>query len=109
MGAIAAHGEIGGGHAESRGDVITSAERRTGSTYTLRRLKRDHPALAAKVVGGKLSANAAAIEAGFRVRTISVPLDVAKATPILRAHFMRVELQRMAATRAQLGALSGDA
>jgi hypothetical protein len=36
----------------------------TSSTYLLRRLKRDHVELAAKVVSGELSANAAAIEAG---------------------------------------------
>jgi hypothetical protein len=31
------------------------------ATYALRRLKRDHPELAEKVVSGKLSAHAAAI------------------------------------------------
>jgi len=36
--------------------------------YTLRRLKRDAPDLAAMVIAGVLSANAAAIEAGFRKR-----------------------------------------
>ena len=35
-------------------------------TYALKRLKRDRPDLAAKVIAGELSANAAAIEAGFR-------------------------------------------
>jgi len=36
------------------------------STYTLKRLKRDNPRLAEQVIKGELSANAAAIEAGFR-------------------------------------------
>jgi hypothetical protein len=36
------------------------------ATYALRRLKRDRPDLAEKVITGELSANAAAIEAGFR-------------------------------------------
>lgn len=36
------------------------------ATYALRRLKRDRPDLAEKVVAGEMSANAAAIEAGFR-------------------------------------------
>lgn len=44
----------------------------TDPTYTLRRLKRDHPELAEKVVAGKLSAHAAAIEAGFRQPTFAV-------------------------------------
>lgn len=36
------------------------------ATYALKRLKRDRPDLAAKVIAGDLSANAAAIQAGFR-------------------------------------------
>ena len=39
-----------------------------GVTYTLRRLKRDRPDLLERVVSGELSANAAAVEAGFRKR-----------------------------------------
>jgi len=46
-----------------------------GSTYAIARLKRDHPELAEKVVAGKLSAHAAAIEAGFRRPTIAVPAE----------------------------------
>lgn len=61
--AMPLHGEIGGGH--SRDSITTSANDR-GATYVLRRLKRDHPELAEKVVAGQMSANAAAIEAGFR-------------------------------------------
>jgi hypothetical protein len=38
-------------------------------TYALRRLKRDRPDLAERVVAGELSANAAAIEAGFRKKS----------------------------------------
>jgi len=37
-----------------------------GATYILKRLKRDRLDLAEKVIAGELSANAAAIEAGFR-------------------------------------------
>jgi len=47
----------------------------TSATYALRRLKRDRPELAEKVVAGKLSAHAAAIEAGFRRPTIAVPAE----------------------------------
>jgi hypothetical protein len=36
------------------------------ATYTLARLRRDRPDLAAQVEAGELSAHAAAIEAGFR-------------------------------------------
>jgi hypothetical protein len=54
----------------SKGSNTTLADR--GSTYTLRRLKRDRPDLAQKVIGGDLSAHAAAIEAGFRKRMVQV-------------------------------------
>jgi hypothetical protein len=43
--------------------------------YVVRRLKRDNPELADQVVRGELSPNAAAIKAGFRKRTVRVPLD----------------------------------
>lgn len=43
--------------------------------YTLARLKRDRPDLADKVVKGELTANAAAIIAGFRRATWSAPAD----------------------------------
>lgn len=52
----------------SNGDNVTSGEEERGNspTYALRRLKRDRPDLAERVMSGELSANAAAIEAGFR-------------------------------------------
>ena len=45
----------------NRGDNITT-DRGTSATYTLRRLTRDRPELAERVIKGELSANAAAIE-----------------------------------------------
>jgi hypothetical protein len=50
-----------GGHGNT-----TSSTVGTTATNTLRRLKRDRPDLAERVVAGEISANAAAIEAGFR-------------------------------------------
>ena len=50
-------------------DNINLKEQTKGGTdpaYTLARLKRDRPDLAAKVIKRELSANAAAIQAGFR-------------------------------------------
>jgi len=55
-----------------RSNNVTTEDRGNAPTYALRRLKRDHPELAEKVVAGKLSAHAAAIEAGFRQPTIAV-------------------------------------
>ena len=42
----------------------------TNPTYILKRLKRDRSDLADKVIKGELSANAAAIEAGFRKKSV---------------------------------------
>jgi hypothetical protein len=67
----------------------------TAATYTLRRLKRDRPDLAERVIVGELTAHAAAIEAGFRRRTISVPLDVESAARALRRHFRSEEISRL--------------
>lgn len=59
-------GKHGGARIKSeQGDNIT-LDRGTSANYTLARLDRDHPELAERVRDGKLSANAAAIEAGFR-------------------------------------------
>ena len=71
VGAAAEHGA----NQHRGGDSVATSSDDRGATYALRRLKRDHPELAEKVVSGKLSAHAAAIEAGFRKRTIAVPAD----------------------------------
>lgn len=59
--------------AKDQGDNITLIQRGTDKSYTLARLHRDHPELAERVEAGELSANAAAIEAGFRKKP--TPLD----------------------------------
>jgi hypothetical protein len=95
VGAVAAHGA--NQHTQVGGDIIpSSSQRGTSATHTLRRLKRDAPELAAKVVAGKLTANAAAIEAGFRLRTISVPLDPVRAAVALKRHFTPAKLRALA-------------
>jgi hypothetical protein len=55
------------------GSNRTKLDKGTTREYTLARLKRDHPELAERVVNGDLSANAAAIEAGFRKK--ATPLE----------------------------------
>jgi len=52
--------------ARDQGDNITLKDRGTSSAYTIARLDRDRPDLAMQVRQGSMSANAAAIEAGFR-------------------------------------------
>jgi hypothetical protein len=65
----------------------------TSKSYTLQRLERDAPELYEKVVADEMSANAAAIEAGFRTKTVSVPvhkggeMQIQRAAESLANHF----------------------
>jgi hypothetical protein len=56
-------------------DNITSSPRGTSESYVRRRLRRDRPDLLKRVDAGELSANAAAIEAGFRKPKATIPVD----------------------------------
>jgi hypothetical protein len=58
-----------GGRGHKASDNVTSF-RGNAATYTLKRLKRDRRDLFDKVCAGKMSANAAAIEAGFRKKPV---------------------------------------
>lgn len=69
---------------------LTKTEKGNSRSYTVSRLQREAPELFAKVVAGEISANAAAIKAGFRKR--KTPLDQlrswwAKASQAERAAF----------------------
>ena len=91
-----AHGRHGRGRpAPNRVDNVNS-KGGNKSTYALKRLKRDRPDLFRKVVDGKLSANAAAIEAGFRRKTFTVPADVDGAAQALRRRFSDTECRALA-------------
>jgi hypothetical protein len=58
-------------------DVIRDSRRPrqygTSREEALRRLAKDRPDLHARVMAGELSAHAAAIEAGFRAKTVTIP------------------------------------
>lgn len=58
-------------------NVPLAKDRGTSKSYTLTRLERDHPELFKRVVAGELSANAAAIEAGFRKKKTPEELVIA--------------------------------
>jgi hypothetical protein len=73
-GELAEHGEIGGGHSEGRVSDTNSA-RIPDATYLVSRLKRDEPELAEQVLTGKISANAAAVQAGIRHAYIRIRAD----------------------------------
>jgi hypothetical protein len=77
-----ANGEVGNGRSS---DNVRPTQHGNAATYTLRRLKRDAPALAEKVVRGELSANAAAIEAGFRAKQVQLAKDPQQAAKTIIA------------------------
>lgn len=62
---------------------------------SLRRLRKDRPDLHAEVLAGNLTAHAAMIQAGFRRRTITVPVDIERAAQALRRHFDAEELKAL--------------
>lgn len=69
----------------------------TGNTVerALLRLGEQRPDLHAQVLAGAKSAHAACVEAGFRRRTITVPVDVERAVATLRRHFSADEIAQM--------------
>ena len=71
------------------GDIIPSiSSRGTSAAHMTARLKRDNPELADKVFKGELSANAAAIQAGFRHKQIQIPADdIDRAARLLKRNF----------------------
>ena len=61
--------------AQTKNDNISNESGQgTSKDYTLDRLAREAPELYKQVVADEISANAAAIEAGFRTKTASVPV-----------------------------------
>lgn len=92
--------ELGGELAESgrwdregKGSGTTLTEGDRSATYLVARLRRDRPDLAEQVMAGNKTANAAAIEAGFRKRYIRVPAeDVEAAVRRLLKDFTADEL-----------------
>lgn len=78
-----------------RDNVTKSRQGGNELSYTLRRLARSHPELLDRVESGELSANAAAIEAGFRHKTITVRLDDAQsAVRTLLRHYTKEQLRK---------------
>lgn len=84
VGAAAEHG------ANQHYDGVRNAKSSKSSdtaTYLLRRLKRDDPALAERVVRGEVSAHAAAVEAGIRKPTWTAPDDPQRLADRIRERY----------------------
>jgi hypothetical protein len=93
--------KVGQGRRTDLVDIVNEVKPSKGNSraYTLDRLKRDRPDLFDKVCAGELSANAAAIEAGWRKPP--TPLGTlrkawAKATPDQQAEFWAEHAAEMA-------------
>ncbi len=67
------NGQVGRGRADSFDNI--KAIGGTSESYLRRRLKRDHRALYDEVAAGRQSAHAAAVQAGFQSRTLTVKPD----------------------------------
>lgn len=67
----------------------SSAARPTGNSESaaLRRLRKDRLDLHAQVIAGEMSAHAAMVKAGFRPKTVTVPIDIEKAARVLVKSF----------------------
>ncbi len=71
----------------------------TGNTKAraLRRLRADAPELHERVLAGELTPHAAMIEAGFRPRTITIPIDPNTAADRIRRNFTPDQLAELIA------------
>lgn len=78
---------------EEKGSNATFNSR--GADYQLARLRRDAPELADQVQRGEISANKAAIKAGFRKPSLTVPLDPEGLARAVKRHFTAEEVQRL--------------
>jgi len=98
---IQSHVHPGKGNYQDSGNnnIMTTstspATQGTSKSYTLNRLRREHAELFERVVAGELSANAAAIEAGFR--KVKTPLEQVMALIPKLTEEDRLEIHRITA------------
>lgn len=65
----------------------------TSTQSALRRLRKDRPDLHEQVINNKLTAHAAMIQAGFRKKTVTVPVDnVDKCVEYIKKYFTIAEI-----------------
>jgi hypothetical protein len=80
-----------GGAAETLSIRQGSAPAGTTEAAALRRLRKDAPQLHAEVLAGRLTAHGAMIRAGYRPRTVSVPIERPDAVARALIKHMRAE------------------
>lgn len=87
-------------------DNVQEVPAPTGNTAdrALRKLRADAPELHRQVLDGALSPHAAMVAAGFRRKTLTVPVDVERAARTLARHFTADELETLIETLRSLTA-----
>lgn len=90
------------GRQGERTDLVSNVneveQRPAGNTKdrALRKLRADAPALHAEVLEGRLTAHAAMVQAGFRPRTVTVPVErPASVAAALRKHMTEQQLAEL--------------
>jgi hypothetical protein len=78
------------------GTIRNTLAKGTTASQALRRLRKDRPDLHARVLAGELSAHAAMLEAGFRRKTITVPIDIDGLARALHRHLTPEERAQLA-------------
>lgn len=88
-----------GGNRINVDNVNVEEVRPTGNSkeQALRRLRADAPELHERVLAGELTPHAAMIEAGFRPRTITIPIDPNTAADRIRRNFTPDQLAELIA------------
>jgi len=86
------------GHPKGTGNIVTSRPEGNSKEKALRRLRKDRPDLLAQVEAGEMSPHGAMVEAGFRRRTITVPVTSPEGiASTLRRHLDHEALLKLAA------------
>ncbi len=65
---------------------VTGRDAGTSTPYTMRRLAKSAPELHARVLACEITAHAAALQAGIRVKNLQVPDDPKRAASWFRSH-----------------------
>lgn len=95
-GVLLGHGGDRRSPAFKNDNVMLESDQGNARSYALRRLRKDRPDLHAQVLAGEVTANRAMVKAGFRPKTISVPVGrPERVAAYLRKHMPREALARL--------------
>lgn len=80
-------------------DIIhnNSIDRPTGTSRQagLRRIAKSRPDLHTRILENKISVNGAMVEAGFRPKTLTIPVDPERAALAIKRQFSRDQIERL--------------